>query len=122
MQAPTTATCCTTPSALSLWAATFLVLYGSGLLLKSAWLPLARYEDTLLLAALAAACFVNFGWHRTLHCGLTGPIFALAAVAAALDEAGIWTIDIVALWGVVLAAVGVACLVEWRTFAEKRQE
>jgi hypothetical protein len=106
--------CCTSPAARWFWAAAFAVLYGMGLLMRSAWPVFEPYADTLLLAALGAACFINFGRNRTLHCGLTGPLFLLAAIAAALIEAGIWDVSDEALWGVVLVGVALAFLIEWR--------
>ena len=73
------------------------------------------YGDTLLLAALGLACFINFGRNRALHCGLTGPLFLIAAVVAVLMEAGVLSINENALWGLVLVGVALAFLVEWRT-------
>jgi hypothetical protein len=93
----------------------FLLFYGSGLLLGAVWPVFRHYRDTLILATMGAACFVNFRRHRTLHCGITGPIFALTAVVAALGEGGIWHFDWCVLWGVVLVAVGIAFVFEWRT-------
>ncbi len=107
--------CCTTPTAMCRCVAAFVLIYGAGLLLTSVW-PAARpFGDTLILLALAAACFINFGRNRTLHCGITGPIFVLGAVAAALIEAGAWRFDLSAVWGLVLLGVGVAFVIEWRT-------
>lgn len=96
------------------WAAAFVVLYGIGLLMRSRWPVFEPYADTLLLAALGAACFINFGRNRTLHCGLTGPLFLVAAIVAALIEARIWNVSEEALWGVVLVGVALAFLIEWR--------
>jgi hypothetical protein len=93
----------------------FVLLYGGGLLLGTAWPAVLRFSDTMLLLALAGACFVNFARNRTLHCAITGPLFLLAALAAAAIEAGAWTLDWSVLWGVVLVGVGVAFLIEWRT-------
>jgi hypothetical protein len=59
--------------------------------------------------------FVNYGRNRTLHCGLTGPLFLIAAVVALLIEAGVWRVDQDVLWGVVLIGVALAFLIEWRT-------
>ncbi|MCA1560749.1 MAG: hypothetical protein LC753_09470 [Acidobacteria bacterium] len=107
--------CCTTPSAIRFWAVTVAVIYGAGLLLRMIWPAVRPYGDTLILFALGSACFINFGRNRTLHCGITGPIFVFAAVVAALGEAAIWHVDFSALWGVVLVAVAIAFVVEWRT-------
>lgn len=107
-------TCCTSPAAIWFWAAAFAVLYGIGLVIRSTWPVFEPYADTLLLVALGAACFINFGRNRTLHCGLTGPLFLVAASVAAMMEAGIWDVDENALWGVVLVGVALAFLVEWR--------
>jgi hypothetical protein len=101
-------------------AAAFLVFYGAGLFLRTIWPVLDQFDHTLILVALGAACLVNFGRNRTLHCAFTGPIFLVGATAAAFIETGIWNIDIRALWGVVLAATGLAFLVEWRTVAGGR--
>ena len=107
--------CCTSPAAMWFWAAAFAVVYGIGLLMRSTWPVFEPYADTLLLVALGAACFINFGRNRTLHCGLTGPLFLAAAIVAALIEAGIWEVSEEALWAVVLVGVALAFLIEWRT-------
>lgn len=112
--------CCTTPSAIFFWAAMFVVFYGASLLLGAVWPELRHYGDTLILGSLAAACFVNFGRNRTLHCGLTGPLFLGGAVVALLMEAGMWNVDQSVLWGVVVVGVAVAFVIEWRTVGRQR--
>ena len=107
--------CCTTPSAVGFWAATFLVFYGATVLVGMVWPGLHNYGDTAILTALGGACFVNFGRNRTLHCGLTGPLFLIGAVVALLMEARVWNVNQAVLWGVVLIGVAVAFLIEWRT-------
>ena len=107
--------CCTTPSAMGFWAAAFVLLYGAALLLASVWPALGPYGDTPILAALGIACFINYSRNRTLHCGITGPIFLIGAVAAALIESGRWVADLPVVWGIVLLGVGIACVIEWRT-------
>lgn len=67
--------CCTTPSAISFWAVMFVLFYGGALLLKRIWPTLQPFGDTLILAALGAACVVNYSRNRTLHCMLTAPLF-----------------------------------------------
>ena len=114
-------TCCTSPAAMWFWAAAFIVLYGLGLFTRSTWPVFEPYGDTLLLTALGLACFINFGRNRTLHCGLTGPLFLLAAVATFLMEAGVWNVNEDALWSLVLVGVAIAFLIEWRTVGRHRQ-
>jgi hypothetical protein len=110
--------CCTTPSAMCLWAGVFVLTYGAALLLRSFWPALQVFGDTLLLLSLAAACLINFGRNRTLHCGITGPLFAGAALAAALIEGGAWHVEMTVVWGVVLVGVGIAFLIERRTVGQ----
>ena len=110
----TSQSCCTTtPSAMCFWAAIFLLFYGATIAVRSMWPAAEPYGDTLLLGALATACVINFGGNRTLHCGITGPLFFAAALVAALIERRRWNIDLNVVWGVVLAGVAVAFLVEW---------
>jgi hypothetical protein len=97
------------------WAVAFVLFYGAGLLLGTVWPAVRQHQDTVILIALAAACFVNFHQNRTVHCGLTGPFFLVAAIVALLSEARIWRVDQSALWSVVLLGVGVAFVIEWRT-------
>ena len=115
-------TCCTSPSAMWFWAAAFAVLYIAGQFMRSTWPFFEPYGDTLLLAALAGACFINFGRNRTLHCGITGPVFLIGAVVAALIEADAWAFNLSTVWGVVLIGVGIAFVIEWRTVGQGEGE
>lgn len=114
--------CCTTPAAMWLWGAMFAVFYGTGLLLGSVWPAFQHYGDTMILAALAGACFVNFGRNFTLHCGITAPLFVAGAIVALLMEAGIWHVNQAVLWGIVLAGVVLAFLIEWRTVGRQQPQ
>ena len=88
------------------------------MLLRSFWPALHAFGDTLLLVSLAAACFINFRRNRTLHCGITGPLFVVAGLATALIEGGAWHFDMTIVWGVVLLGVAIAFVVEWRTVGQ----
>ncbi|MGH9159929.1 MAG: hypothetical protein ACRD2X_08080 [Vicinamibacteraceae bacterium] len=114
--------CGTSPAAMCFWAGVFAVLYGIGLLVRSTWPFFEPYGDTLVLVAFGAACFINFGRNRTLHCGITGPLFLLGAVVAALIEADAWAFDLSTVWGVVLIGVGVALVIEWRTVGQRDRD
>jgi hypothetical protein len=88
------------------WGVAFALLYVIGLVVRSVWPAVNPYADTLLLIALGSACFLNFGRNRTLHCGITGPVFLLGAIVAAIVEARIWSFDLSFVWGTVLITVG----------------
>ena len=100
------------------WGAMFALFYGLALLATSVWPALEPYGDTIILAALGVACVINFARNRTLHCGLTGPLFIAAMVGAALIEAGVWDFNMAVLWGVVAIGLAIALAIEWRTFRE----
>jgi len=116
-----TRSCCTTPSAMGFWTAMFALFYAVGLLVRSIVPALQPYGDTVILTALAAACVVNLRRNRTLHCGLTAPLFAIAAIVAGLIEAGLLRFDERVMWGVVIVGVAIAFLVEWRTVGRQRR-
>ncbi len=97
------------------WGAMFVLLYGAGLLLRVAWPGVEPFGKTTILVALAGACVINFSCHRTLHCGITGPLFVVRAVAAGLIEAGAWHFDMLIVWAVVLLGVATAFVIDLRT-------
>jgi len=107
--------CCTTPAAMIFGGAIFVLVYSGGLFLRSAWPAAEPFGDTVILLALAAACVINFGRNRTLHCGITGPLFVLGAVAAGFIEAGAWRFQMGIVWGVVLLGVAIAFMIEFLT-------
>lgn len=107
--------CCTTTSAMCFWAAMFAIVYGVALLAAGVWPTLATYGDTIILVALGTACVINFGRNRTLHCGLSGPLFLGAAIAAALIEARVWDVNMAVLWGLVAIGFGITLAIEWRS-------
>lgn len=80
-----------------------------------------QYSDTQVLAAMSGACFLNYWRNRPLQCILTGPVFLVCAIVAALSRAGIWHIDQTLLWGLVLVAVVLAFIVEWRAVGSQRR-
>jgi hypothetical protein len=106
--------CCTTPAAMFFWAAIFVLIYTAGLAIRSLWPPIEPFGDTAILVALGAACVINFGRNRTLHCGITGPLFVVGAIAAASIEAGVWQLDMSIVWGAVLLGVAIGFAMEWR--------
>jgi hypothetical protein len=111
--------CCTTPSALCFWGATALLIYAAGLLLSVVWPATHTFNATLILFAMGGACVINYERNRTLHCVITAPVFLLAALVMGFSEAGIWHISDRVFWGVVLVAVAIAFLIEWRAVGSR---
>ena len=107
---------CTTPSALLLCAAVFAGVCVAGLLLAMAWPAVRPFDDALIMLAIGAGCAANFGCHRTMHCGITAPLFLVGAAAAAFIEAGAWPVSMSVIWGLMVAGVAIAFFLEWRAF------
>jgi hypothetical protein len=94
-------------------------VYGLTRVAGSFWPAVGHYGDTIILASLGVACFANLARNRTLHCGLSGPIFVLGPLVAAAVEAGVWDLDLRVIWGILLAVVAGALLIEWRTVGRR---
>ena len=80
---------------------------------ESTWPVFEPYADTLLLAALGAACFIT-SVATARFIAVSRDPFLVAAIVAALIEAGIWGVSEEVLWGVVLIGVALAFPIEWR--------
>jgi hypothetical protein len=106
--------CATTPSSACFWTAVFLLTYGALLTVRAEWTALTPYNSALLLISLGIACLVNVGRNRTYHCYITGPLFLVAAIVAALIESDLLHVGSSLLGGVVMMGVGVAFVAEWR--------
>jgi hypothetical protein len=63
---------------------------------------------------MAAGCAANWFRNRTLHCGITGPLFLLAGLVSLLSETRFIHVDIDLALPFVLTGVGIAFLLEWR--------
>ena len=113
--------CCTSPSAWCLGAAAFFIVYGIGLFASQVWPALVAFDQTLVLLAIGMACLVNVGLNRTFHCGITGPLFLVAVATVAMDEAGVWTVNHVMVWALLMIGLGTAAFLEWRVTTHASQ-
>jgi hypothetical protein len=48
------------------------------------------------------------------------PLFTVAALVAALVEAGIWHVDAALMWIVIVAGVLIAFMIEWRRVPRRK--
>src|SRR5439155_26541261 len=106
--------CCSSPAAVCYWFAVSLVAWGVLSLIGIYWHPLHRFSAVTFLFAMAIGCVANWFRNRTLHCGITGPLFLIAAVLFLLSDVSIAHVNSLLVWPFVLLGVGIAFLLEWR--------
>lgn len=106
--------CCSSPAAICYWLAISFVSWGILSLLGIYWHPLRAGAAQTILLAMAIGCFANWSKNRTLHCGITGPLFLIIAVLLLLSNAHIIHIGDAFVWPTVLLGSGIAFFLEWR--------
>jgi hypothetical protein len=106
--------CCRSPAAMCYWFAASLIAWGVLSLIGVYWRPLHASSAATILFAMAIGCFANWLRHRTFHCGITGPLFLIAAVVFLLSDVSIVHLNSLLVWPFVLIGVGIAFLLEWR--------
>ena|SRR5438552_7439532 len=111
--------CCSSPAAMCYWFAVSLIAWGMLSLIGIYWHPLHKFSAVTVLLAMAIGCVANWFRNRTLHCGITGPLFFLAAAVFLLSELGMTHVNVVLIWSLVFVGVAIAFLLEWR-HAESR--
>ena len=113
MSAPSQA-CCSSPSAMLYWCLISLLAWGVLSIIGLYWYPLHASSAATICLAVATGCAANWFRNRTLHCGLTGPLFLIAGAAFLASEMGAFAIDARLVWPIVAILTGLAFLVEWR--------
>jgi hypothetical protein len=106
--------CCSSPAAMCYWFAVSLIAWGVLSLIGIYWPPLHAWSAVTILFAMAIGCFANWLRHRTFHCGITGPLFLIAAVVFLVSDVSKVHISSLLIWPFVLIGVGIAFLLEWR--------
>lgn len=106
--------CCSSPAAICYWFVTALIAWGALSLVGVYWHPLHASSAPTILFAMAIGCAANWLRNRTFHCGLTGPIFLIAAILFLLSDLKLTHVNEVLLWPFVVIGVCVAFLLEWR--------
>src|SRR5260370_11569637 len=104
--------CCSSPAALCYWFAASLIAWGVLSLIGVYWRPLHASSAATILFAMAIGCFANWLRHRTFHCGITGPLFLIAAVVFLLSDVSVVHVSSLLVWPFVLIGVGIAFLLE----------
>ena len=106
--------CCSSPASICYWFAVSLVAWGVLSLIGIFWHPLQAASPSACLFAMAIGCFANWAKNRTLHCGLTGPLFLIAGIVFLLSGERLLHVSAGLVWTVVLIGTGSAFLLEWR--------
>lgn len=96
------------------WCSASLIAWGILSLIGLYWYPLHASSAATICLAVAFGCAANWLRNRTLHCGLTGPIFLIAGTAFLLFDARVIQINPDIVWSIVAVLTGVSFLLEWR--------
>lgn len=106
--------CCGSPASIAYWfvvsLAAWLLLGISGLY----WHPLRAYSAETILFAMAIGCIANWVRNRTLHCGITAPLFLILGFMSLLTDLRIMHLSSAVLWTLILVGVGAAFMLEWQ--------
>ena len=106
--------CCTSPAAMCYWFAVSLVAWGVLSFIGIFWRPLHAFSAATILFAMAIGCVANWLRNRTLHCGITGPVFLIAALVFLLSDLTGTHLNSLLVWPFVVIGVVIAFLLEWR--------
>ena len=106
--------CCSSPAAMCYWAAASLIAWGLLSLIGICWRPFRAFSATTIYLAMAAGCGANWLRNRTLHCGITAPLFLMAGLVSFLSETCVISLNTRLVWPFVVIGVGIAFLLEWR--------
>lgn len=106
--------CCSSAAAICYWFVASLIAWGLLSLVGIYWWHFRALSATTIYLAMAAGCVANWLRNRTLHCGITAPLFLMAGLVSLLSEMRVIDVDARLVWPFVLLGVGIAFLLEWR--------
>lgn len=106
--------CCSSPAAMCYWFAVSLVAWGMLSLIGIYWRPLRASAAATLFFAMAIGCVANWLKNRTLHCGITGPLFLIAGIVYLLSDMHLLDVGSRLVLPVVVIVTGIAFLLESR--------
>jgi hypothetical protein len=96
------------------WCSASLLAWGVLSLIGIYWYPLHSSSAATICLAVAIGCGVNWLRNRTLHCGITGPLFLIVGAVFLLSDMRIFTINPWMVWPIVVIVTGLSFLLEWR--------
>jgi hypothetical protein len=113
--------CCTSPAAIRYWILASLVSWLLISFVGIYWHPLRPQSAATILFAMTIGCSANWIRYRTLHCGLTGPLFLILGLLSLLSNLQIIPFPEFLFWPILALGVGVALFLEWRGTARNRK-
>lgn len=112
--------CCSTPSAMWYWCSASLLAWGILGLIGIYWYPLHASSAATICFAVAIGCAANWVRNRTLHCGITGPLFLIAGAVFLLSDLRVFQINPCIVWPIVAIVTCLSFLLERRYAAIAR--
>lgn len=106
--------CCSSPASMCYWFVVSMVAWGFLVLVGMHWRLLRAFSAQTILFAMAIGCIANWTKNRTLHCGITAPLFLIAAGLLLLSDAHVVHVRPDLILPLVIAGTGIAFLIEWR--------
>lgn len=106
--------CCSSPASMCYWLTVSLVAWGLLSLIGLYWHPLRALSAETILFAMGIGCAANWLRNRTLHCGITAPLFLVLGVVSLLSDMQVIFVRSALVWDSTLVGVGIAFLLEWR--------
>ena len=106
--------CRSTPASTAYWFGASLIAWGFLTLVGLLWRPLGPVSASTILIAMGIGCVANWQRNRTLHCGITGPLFLVAGTLFLLSDAQAVHVQPRLVWPFVMLGMAVAFLLEWR--------
>ena len=106
--------CCSSPSSIRFWFVASILAWGVLSLAGIYWGLLRAYSASTILLAASVGCIANWVKNRTLHCGITAPLFLIAGALFLLSDARLIHINPRAVWPFVILGIGLAFFLEWK--------
>ena len=106
--------CCSSPLTMRYWCSASLIAWGILSLIGFYWYPLHASSAATICLAVAIGCGANWFRNRTLHCGITGPLFLIAGALLLLSDMQVFAINSRIVWLIVAVGTGLSFLLEWR--------
>ena len=106
--------CCGTPAAWCYWCALSLLAWGVLSLVGIYWYPLHASSAATINLAVGIGCTANWFKNRTLHCGITAPLFLITGILFLLSDMRWFAVNPLLIWPIVAIVTGFAFVLEWR--------